>query len=590
MTRVITHLDQLGEQARKLRQDIADATDAVADTREELKGYNERRREQSAKLKEILSPIVAELQAGGTVNGVKGLHAWAAWYNPTAKDGKNAARQITRIVNSPERGEKQGDIKSPKALTVKEGQIITFFDFLDENDQPIKVTFKITALPAGISELWGDKNDRTKRFSTIGIELVEAPVKAEPKAPKKRQPIMHIHDERSALTLCEVFYSRKHGISKHYKKAGVANCKKCIAIANEKGLPTTLTKAEVTPVKKISHKETVEAIEEVLSQFPRTRDEFIAAGCTDPDNGNACQWNLNLFNEAANAHPEWRKEPVRKTRRTLESYLTTQLITEKTPTESETSEEPTEEPTSDKVRIRLSEAQAREIRAVGVPDTAVLMSKTLMFHSDYEENAKALVLALEQRIETLNREAAALIDANRDLYFESDSGASDAAREIKGQVAKLHGAATACKGAIRPITFGAEDDEQNILDWYEKRERIRDEEESARRKAESDKWLADFDARREKAEAGWENETPTMWKNEDGRTIKKLRANYKLGLNQRYEVSDSEGVIGTFSFGDSPWDGLMKAMETKREMKPAREGLITGAKAKALTAQVLESL
>jgi septal ring factor EnvC (AmiA/AmiB activator) len=40
-TKTAAHLDQLGEQARKLRQEIADATDAVADTREELKGYNE---------------------------------------------------------------------------------------------------------------------------------------------------------------------------------------------------------------------------------------------------------------------------------------------------------------------------------------------------------------------------------------------------------------------------------------------------------------------------------------------------------------------------------------------------------------------
>jgi hypothetical protein len=355
-TKTAAHLDQLGEKARRLRQEMQDATDAVAETREELKGYNERRREQTAKLKEILTPVVEHLQAGGIANGVKGLHAWATWYNPTAKDGKNAARQIMRIVNSPEPGEKQGDIKSPKAPKVKEGQTITFVDFLDENDQPIKVTFKITALPAGISELWGDKNDRTKRFGTIGIELVEAPEKEEPKEPKKRQPIMHIHDERSALTLCEVFYSRKHGISKYYKKAGVANCKKCIAIANEKGLPTTLTKAEVTPVKKISHKETVEAIKKVLSQFPRTRDEFIAAGCTDPDNGNACQWNLSLFNEAAKAHPEWRKEPVRKTRRRLESYLT-QLIAETTPTEA---------PTTDKVRIRLTEAQARKWQREGL--------------------------------------------------------------------------------------------------------------------------------------------------------------------------------------------------------------------------------
>jgi hypothetical protein len=32
-TKTAAHLDQLGEQARKLRQEMADATDAVADTR-----------------------------------------------------------------------------------------------------------------------------------------------------------------------------------------------------------------------------------------------------------------------------------------------------------------------------------------------------------------------------------------------------------------------------------------------------------------------------------------------------------------------------------------------------------------------------
>ena len=117
-TKTAAHLDRLGEQARKLRQEMADATDAVADTREELKGYNERRREQTAELKEILTPIVRHLQAGGTANGVTGLHNWAAWYNPTAKDGKNAARQIMRIVNAPEPGDGEGDIKSPIHLNL----------------------------------------------------------------------------------------------------------------------------------------------------------------------------------------------------------------------------------------------------------------------------------------------------------------------------------------------------------------------------------------------------------------------------------------------------------------------------------------
>src|SRR5579871_1323031 len=383
-TKTAAHLDQLGEQARKLRQEMAETTDAVAETREEIKGYNERRREQTAKLKEILKPIVRHLQAGGTANGVTGLHNWAAWYNPTAKDGKTAPRQIMRIVNSLEPGEK-GDIKSPKATKVIEGQIVTFSYFLDKNDEPIKVKFKITALPAGISELWGDKNDRSKRFGTIGVELIKEEEAQEPAKLVHARGLTHKGTTAKRVAYCEYRMPNKpRERSKLFVKADEdVTCPDCIRIRKE--------------------------------------------------------------------------DDVRKAER--EARM------------AETAEPETVE--QERVTVKLTEAQAREAGTFSLPINVTLNAKRLVFHGNYEEDAKVLVLKLEERIESLNKEGAALIDANRDLYFESDMGASEAARQIKGQVAKINGAAKACDAAMEAIAYGSLDDEYNILQWYEERKDAR---------------------------------------------------------------------------------------------------------------------
>jgi hypothetical protein len=96
----VNNIDQLGEQARTLREELQGASDAVSGAREEVKGYNAERKEKTAKLREILAPIVKHLQDGGTANGVTGLQNWAWWYNPTTKSPKNSLRQIMRIVKS----------------------------------------------------------------------------------------------------------------------------------------------------------------------------------------------------------------------------------------------------------------------------------------------------------------------------------------------------------------------------------------------------------------------------------------------------------------------------------------------------------
>ena len=128
----------------------------------------------------------------------------------------------------------------------------------------------------------------------------------------------------------------------------------------------------------------------------------------------------------------------------------------------------------DLIIVPLTTAQMREVEHGGVRPKGVFRgNKDIRFPAaEYQEKAKRLVEALEQRIADLNKEAGALAEANRDLYLESDLGASDEARELKKKVAKLKGAATACEGAIRVTTFGdtsTDDTARNIREWYEPR-------------------------------------------------------------------------------------------------------------------------
>jgi len=536
-TTTAAHVDQLGEQARKLRQEMADTTDAVADTREELKGYNERRREQTAELKEILTPIVRHLQAGGTANGVTGLHNWAAWYNPTAKDGKNAARQIMRIVNSLEPGEEQGGIKSPIHLN---------FDKIKKAmDEGHKLFVTI-----GDHKYSAPKFALGEKGTVIHISVADI-IKEAKKSAKKPVRLRHVPNPRfTGNSLCTNADGDPTSLrdSNRATKRYPATCEKCIELA-----------AQLLPpkpkVKKISATDTQRALNAFkLRLMSRRAEEMTEDERTRP------AWLLEALDAEIAQHPEWTVARVNKARREMKAHV--QVL---------------EEQSDPKVKIKLSSAQAREVRVVGTPDGAYLGSQMLLIRSSiFDETAKALVLSLEQRIESLTEQKHSWIEENHDLYYESDMGASQAARDVKNEVKKLEGAITACNGAIRTVAFGSLDDEYNILEWQEAREQEREEKERAAWEAESEKHAAKFDARREKAIVGWEQDSNSTWKNVDGRSIKKHRASFKIGaeLDARYVVSDVEGVIGVVAVGDGAWDGLMKALETKREpMHPAAEAL-----------------
>lgn len=296
-TTTAAHLDQLGQQARKLRQEMADATDAVAETREELKGYNERRREQTAKLRQILTPVVAELQAGATVNGVKGLHAWAAWYNPTAKDGKNAARQIMRIVTSPEPGEKQGDIKSPIHLN---------FDKIKQamgEGHELFVTI-------GDHKYSSPKFALGEKGTVIHISVADI-IKEAKKSAKKPVRLRHVPNPRfTGNSLCTNAVGDPTSLrdSNRATKRYPATCEKCIELAAQ--LPPPKPK-----VKKISATDTQRALNAFKSRLMSRRAEEVTEGeRTRP------AWLLEALDAEIAQHPEWTVARVNKARREMKAH------------------------------------------------------------------------------------------------------------------------------------------------------------------------------------------------------------------------------------------------------------------------------
>lgn len=501
-TTTAAHLDQLGEQARKLRQEMADTTDAVADTREELKGYNERRREQTAELKEILTPIVRHLQAGGTANGVTGLHNWAAWYNPTAKDGKNAARQIMRIVNAPEPGDEEGDIKSPIHLNL---------DKLTkemESGRKVMVTsgnFKYELIKTPLL------NKTTITLSIADTRPDEVVVK---KTTEEMKPVKHAKRPKVGGSWCGKGLTNNNAASQNR----YATCPFCIAamaagisvdqpdskrrylkkeleesrnrladleqrvelcLPEYRGKDWESRKAEIPKLaaeivkleKRLADWENVKTPEQAVAQAKLDKaaqqaewDRLAALPkhTFDPaDNGLTACGEVIVVGETQMV---WGKNTSSAT-----CPACIEVAKQTVPKHSAVNEK--------QIKVKLTDAQAREVRGLPpfecaggrhtLPDGCAFEgknSKTLIFFKteSYPEATKALALALEQSIADYQVEAD--IVRGKLLDWNDKSKENVANQKLH---AKYTGAIKACESAIWAIVHGDDNGEENILDWYE---------------------------------------------------------------------------------------------------------------------------
>jgi len=91
----MSDINKIGLKARDLQSALNKyATD--------VKSYNQARREETARLRPLLQQVWAALENGDTVNAFRSKEAWAAWYNPTAK---NPIRHIQKIIAGPKERE-----------------------------------------------------------------------------------------------------------------------------------------------------------------------------------------------------------------------------------------------------------------------------------------------------------------------------------------------------------------------------------------------------------------------------------------------------------------------------------------------------
>lgn len=123
------------------------------------------------------------------------------------------------------------------------------------------------------------------------------------------------------------------------------------------------------------------------------------------------------------------------------------------------------------IKIKLTKAQAREVRITGnlsLGSDWEKHSRTLEFHPNlYELQAKQLVEALEQRVDDLTAESKAL----RKTMSDWNDKSSENVAKFK-EHAGIDGAIKACNAAIREITFGdveSDDPARNIREWYDQR-------------------------------------------------------------------------------------------------------------------------
>lgn len=363
-------IDQLGEDAKRLREELQGASDAVSGAREEVKGYRAEQKEKTAKLREILTPIVKHLQDGGTANGITGLHNWAWWYNPTTKSPKNSARQIMRIVNGLKKAE--GDTKSAKAKSdflariadakKKVGNIQRAWDApfkpgetkdsrdLDQIDaivEPVFQEFLALISPDGYEVTQGDRGWWAQ-------EKFDEPTPKPKKQAKKKEAKKPLKHAKHPMGFGIAWCSTSLGNNNKAHQTRHATCPYCIA-----AMAADLRVVNPEMKRRSIEKDLKEAREAL------NRHEMLVQRCLP-------EYRSAHYQDSVRAIPEYREEVAK-----LEQELS--VIKEiKTPEQAvEAAKKAAAEQEAEKaradatafVRVKLTEAQVREVNEGGLPAT-----------------------------------------------------------------------------------------------------------------------------------------------------------------------------------------------------------------------------
>lgn len=238
--------------------------------------------------------------------------------------------------------------------------------------------------------------------------------------------------------------------------------------------------AAPAPTKKLTADETRFQIECCVNDFRR--------GDTDDSSSEWAQRYGAYFNIESPKHPEWRPQQVEKELERIEVMIHSRRELKKMKTEARLAGQP-ETPVyknedgsvNTDIRVRLTSAQYREAgelaRDLGIGWQPKV---TLVFEADeYQEQAKALTLALEQRITDLQDGYKRWVkDENITADLLDWNNKEPAALAAKKEKSRVQGAIKACDGARSKIISGDldsdGDDGRDLYAWQNARDEEQD--------------------------------------------------------------------------------------------------------------------
>jgi hypothetical protein len=405
-------LDKKGVTARNLYNEIAT----------EGKTYNERRSQQTARMRSALKPVWAALKSGTPVNGQTTIEGWCRWATPN-KTTKYPERWFQKVM---------GEVSSPRSKTAP--PITAHFDNVqfDENEAYCVIDIEQKR------DLKYQGKHRDSGDYSLPEDNGNAATQAEYEALNKENKIVWTH------TIIEV--------------SGQVT----VTVENEDG---TMTEKELLAALRKKMTVTLKSMRLWADHMTKEFNAFVKE--TADWHEEKAERRSHSAKKAAKTRkaraPQKVEEPKKKKRFNLKRSLALTEANE----------------TPDLIRVKLTKAQMREVEELsrkGTPREGVFKVKEeLRFPvATYQGKAKELVLGLEARIKSLADEMRAKMkDGELSGELLDWNNKDEAALAAKKDKARLEGAIKACYAAIEAITDGDLDSDEvghTLSDWVNARE------------------------------------------------------------------------------------------------------------------------
>lgn len=312
--------DQLHKDALDILKQMK-PTSAEQKAKDEASDYDARRREDTARLGEVVSKIWDAFDRNETVGGVAGKQEWCKIAGVKIRWMQRVVAKHRGVLSTPNpdsTNQTRVDAGVTTFLYSKQADAYTVVVGIEEVPQPntrdrftgdltLRVRCKPQERREKVVEIGKNLFGVLKRLRLLTPEfkeewqkLADADLASLPQpTAKKKEPVRHIRDKKSAVSLCDKRMTPK---TQEANKQHPATCEECLKIAAT--LPP-----EPPPVKKLSAAETKEAIRLFTVQYTdRHADD------------NSLEW-VNAYDKnfwlAVSGHPQWREQQIEVERKRI---------------------------------------------------------------------------------------------------------------------------------------------------------------------------------------------------------------------------------------------------------------------------------